>query len=106
MTAERRIIGETTLDFSYVYDDKGLLTRTVYPGDIVADYKYDSYGNRIAIIVDNDTVWKLKNIPVALHIMLSGGISHQKKYGAHRTGKFQNCLCTMVWKTFLHASCL
>lgn len=60
VTAERRIIGETTLDFSYVYDDKGLLTRTVYPGDIVADYKYDSYGNRIAIIVDNDTVWKLK----------------------------------------------
>lgn len=60
VTAEKRIIGETTLDFSYVYDNNGLLTRAVYPGNIVADYKYDCYGNRIAITVGNDTVWKLK----------------------------------------------
>lgn len=60
VTAEKRIIGETTLDFSYIYDNNGLLTRAVYPGNIVADYKYDCYGNRIAITVGNDTVWKLK----------------------------------------------
>lgn len=84
---ERRVVNGTALDFSYTYDNNGALARIVYPGNTAVDYTYDSYGNRVAIIVGNDTVWKLKKHTGRVTYHALGGNLTSKEIRDARTGR-------------------
>lgn len=48
------------LEYSYSYGANGLLSSKTYPNSLTENYQYDSYGNRVAMIVDNNWLWELQ----------------------------------------------
>lgn len=61
ITSETRTLNDnTSLSFSYSYNDEGLHSQTVYPGGLTVGYVYDDYGNLSEMTANGQTVYSHK----------------------------------------------
>lgn len=59
---ESRVVdGKGTFVYEFAYNDKGQLSKTIYPGGLEVTYEYDLIGNKIAVKADGKSVWTFKD---------------------------------------------
>lgn len=61
ITEKRSIAGQGNLIFDYEYDDKNLLSKITYPGNLEVTYQYNDYGFKKQTTADNKVIYKLKS---------------------------------------------
>ena len=58
VSSESRQLSGTSYDYTYQYNQQGLLSSKTYPGSVTEQFTYDSYGNMATQTVNGQTVWQ------------------------------------------------
>ncbi len=61
LTEKRNIHGNGTYCFSYAYNDKNQLAKTIYPGGLEVAYQYDNNGFNTQTSVGDNIIYKVEN---------------------------------------------
>ena len=86
------VSGLSDRQFSYSYNYDGMLATVIYPDSVMANYGYDSYGNRVSISVGGNPLWRLSDNSPTTTIYWLGTSTWYTKINDKRGRTTMTCL--------------